>query len=153
MKNHFNRFLTTAMAFLILLSSVGFRFVEHQCMMRGKTAMMVVQKDSDSCKEKVESMCCAAKKQKSSDKAFFKKTDCCKETQKFEKLDVAPSAISKLLGKAGDFSAAILNFVPSYSFISSEWSINFSGQNLRPDTFSSRFHGRSMLFFIQSFLI
>ena len=154
MKNQFHRSLTILMAFLILLSSVGFRFVEHQCLMRGKSTMTVVQKDGDSCKKKVESAYCAAKKQKDSQATYFKKTDCCKETQKFEKLEVAPSAISKLLSKSLDISAdGILWFTQSFQFITSQWSNSTSDDHDRPTTFSSRLYGRSMHFFIQSFLI
>ena len=154
MKNKLNRSITVIMAFLVLLSSTGFAFVEHQCMMRGKSVQLVSEKKSDSCKAKVVSSCCAKSKQlKESKGTFLKKTDCCKESQKFEKLDVVSSAnqaIAKLLKVwAGDFVWA----ATSYSFIQAEWILPAS-EAVSPDiSFSSRLHGRSMLFFIQSFLI
>jgi hypothetical protein len=142
------------MAFLVLLSSTGFAFVEHQCLMRGKSVQLVSEKKSDSCKPKVVSSCCARSKQlKEAKGTFLKKTDCCKESQKFEKLDVVSSsnqAIAKLLKVwGGDFLWA----ATSYSFIRAEWILHSSEPTSRDISFSSRLHGRSMRSFIQSFLI
>ncbi|MEO6284439.1 MAG: hypothetical protein ABIN80_00790 [Dyadobacter sp.] len=154
MKSNLNRSITVIMAFLVLLSSTGFAFVEHQCMMRGKSVQLVSEKKTDSCEAKVVSSCCAKSKQlKDSKRTFLKKTDCCKESQKFEKLDVVSSAnqaITKLLKVwGGDF----LWTTTSYTFIRAEWTLP-SPEPASPDiSFSSRLHGRSMLSFIQSFLI
>ncbi|WAC10269.1 HYC_CC_PP family protein [Dyadobacter pollutisoli] len=154
MKSNLNRSITVIMAFLVLLSSTGFAFVEHQCMMRGKSVQLVSEKKPDSCEKKVVSSCCAKAKQlKESKGTFLKKTDCCKDSQKFEKIDVVSSAnqaIAKLLKVwAGDFVWA----ATSYSFIRAEWTLP-SSEPASPDiSFSSRLHGRSMLSFIQSFLI
>jgi hypothetical protein len=154
MKSNQNRSITVIMAFLVLLSSTGFAFVEHQCMMRGKSVQLVSEKKSDSCKTKIVSSCCAKSKQlKEAKGTYLKKTDCCKESQKFEKLDVVSSsnqAIAKLLKVwGGDY----LWVVTSYSFIRAEWTIPSSEPASPELSFSSRFHGRSMLSFIQSFLI
>jgi hypothetical protein len=45
MKSNQNRSITVIMAFLVLLSSTGFAFVEHQCMMRGKSVQLVSEKN------------------------------------------------------------------------------------------------------------
>lgn len=142
------------MAFLILLSSTGFRFIEHECMMRGKSVKFASENKNDEFKTKAVSSCCAKSKAlKESKGTYFKKTDCCKENQKFEKIDVS-SSISQMLAKSfkamadGNFWA-----VKSFTFLLAEWILPSPLHSLQTTSFSSLFHGRSMLSFIQSFLI
>ncbi|CAG4990526.1 hypothetical protein DYBT9275_00549 [Dyadobacter sp. CECT 9275] len=155
MKNQLHQSLTILMAFLILLSSTGFGFIEHQCMMRGKSMQLIAEKKPDSCEKKVVSTCCAAsKRQKEASGTFFKKTDCCKEQQKYEKVDVTSSAVTQLLAKVLKVLAG--GFVwtaPSFSFIEQYWEASLLSVRRNVISFTSLFHGRSMLFFIQSFLI
>jgi hypothetical protein len=145
MKNKLHRFLTLTMACLILLSSTGFAFVEHQCLVRGKSMQL-------SSKEKTGSCCARSKAAKNVKGTFLKKTDCCKESHKFEKLDVPAS--SQLFAKS--FKALAQGTVwasSSFIFLSAQWILPPLSP-LRPDiSFSSRFHGRSLLVQIQSFLI
>lgn len=154
MKNKLHQSLTIVMALLVLLSSTGFAFIEHQCMMRGKSVQVVSEKKSDSCETKVVSSCCAKSKAlKESTGVFFKKTDCCKENQKFEKLDVLSSLTQHLAKASKAISDDILWSVRSFSFIQAEWILPSSERSGVIISFSSLFHGRSMLFFVQSFLI
>lgn len=154
MKNSLHRSVTILMAFLVLLSSTGFAFTEHQCMMRGKSVQFVSDKKPESCKPKVVSSCCAKSKAlKEAKGTFLKKTDCCKENQKFEKLDVL-SGHTQLLAKwFKAFYDGIFWKVYSYAFLQSEWAFPDQQESVPHNSFSSRFHGRSMLCFIQSFLI
>ena len=154
MKNKLHQSLTIFMAMLVLLSSTGFAFIENECMMRGKSLQFLAEKKADSDTKKVVSSCCAKSKAlKESKGTFFKKTDCCKESQKFEKLDV-PSQASQFHAK---FVKALADGViwssTSFTFLQAEW--NYPVPALSSDTisFSSLFHGRSMLSFVQSFLI
>ena len=143
------------MATLVLLSSTGFGFMEHECMMRGKSVKFVSEKKTDSCKKKIVSSCCAKSKAlKESKGPFFKKTDCCKDSQKFEKVDALSSQSTVLIKVMKASAGDLLWSVQSFSFILSEWSSSDSNPvHKRTLSFSSLFHGRSMLSFIQSFLI
>ncbi|KAA6436665.1 hypothetical protein FEM33_21220 [Dyadobacter flavalbus] len=154
MKNNLHRSVTILMAFLVLLSSTGFAFTEHQCMMRGKSVQFVSDKKPESCKPKVVSSCCAKSKLlKEAKGTFFKKTDCCKDNQKFEKLDVL-SGNAQLLAKwLKSFQEGIFWKVNSYAFLQSEWIFPDHEEIAFHKSFSSLLHGRSMRCFIQSFLI
>lgn len=141
------------MAFLVLLSSTGFVLTERVCGMMGSKTVQVAGKSANSCKPKTMSSCCAKSAQlKMTKGTSFKKTACCIESQKLEKLTVASidsQVFSKLLKSAAD---GITWNVTRYLFIRAEWVL--PSASYAPDiSFSSRLHGRSMLSFIQSFLI
>lgn len=142
------------MAFLVLLSSTGFVLTERQCtMMNGESMQLVGKSGENSSKPKVVSSCCAKSAAlKMAKGTFFKKTACCKESQKLEKLDVA-SGNSQLLAKLlKSVATGVTWSVTRYQFIQAEWML--PAPSFSPDiSFSSRLHGRSMLAFIQSFLI
>ena len=154
MKNKLHQSLTVLMAFLILLSSMGFAVIEHQCMMRGKSVKFVSEKKTDSSVKQVVSSCCAKSKLvKESKGTYFKKTDCCKENQKFEKVNVA-SSLSQLFAHALKVMwGGVLWSTRSFVFLVSEWILPSSGHNSKVISFSSLFHGRTLRSFIQSFLI
>ena len=152
MKNKLHQSITLFMALLVLLSSTGFGFIEHQCLMRGKS-MQFVSKSKTA--EKTVSSCCAKSKAlKESKGTFFKKTDCCKESQKFEKVDAVSLQSSTLIKLIKVSSGDLLWSVQSFKFIISEWICPdpniFSN---KAKSFSSLLHGRSMLSFVQSLLI
>jgi hypothetical protein len=154
MKNKLHQSLTIFMAILVLLSSTGFAFIEHECMMRGKSVQFLVEKKADSENKKAVSSCCAKSKvQKESKGTFFKKTDCCKENQKFEKLDVPSQASSKHAKFIKILANGILWSATSFIFLQAEWSVPDSVHSSDIISFSSLLHGRSMLSFVQSFLI
>lgn len=154
MKNKLHRSITILMAFLVLLSSTGFVLTERQCaMMGGKSMLLVGKSKKSSCKPKVVSSCCAKRAaMKMAKGTSVKKTACCKESQKLEKLEVAASNAPLHSKVIKAVSAGITWSVTRFLFIRAEWTLPSS-----PDapglSFSSRLHGRSMLAFIQSFLI
>jgi hypothetical protein len=154
MKKKLHRSITFLMAVLVLVSSTGFGLIEHQCLMRGMSMKFVSEKKAESCKKKLASSCCAkSKSAKDSNKIFFKKTDCCKDQQKFEKVDVM-SSLSSVQAKALKVWAdGILWSVQSIVFLSQEWIYPPVTSSVATITFSSIFHGRTMLSFVQSFLI
>jgi hypothetical protein len=142
------------MAILVLLSSTGFGFIEHQCMMRGKSVQFVSEKKSKSCKPEVATSCCAkSKAAKEQSGTYLKKTDCCKDNQKFTKLEVASSQ-NVLFAKVAK-AMPLSPFLPANIFDLSftRWVHAHSHRLQDILSFSSRFHGRSMRSFIQSFLI
>ncbi|MCE6993002.1 hypothetical protein [Dyadobacter sp. CY323] len=154
MKSHFHRSITIFMAILVLLSSTGFAFIEHECMMRGKSLQFSQDKKSGSDTIKKASSCCAKSKQlKEAKGTFFKKTDCCKESPKFEKLEVVSSGAQPNPIFLKVFADLIPWSVKFYSFIRAEWVLPATWP-LSPDiSFSSVFYGKGMRCFIQSFLI
>jgi len=154
MKSNLHRSITVFMAFLVLMSSTGFAFIEHQCLVRGKSVQVVTDLKKDSSADKASSSCCAkSKKLKQASGTFFKKTECCKESQTFEKLQVTTSGVHELAKLLKSWSADQLFFAPSgfLSFIKQEIVANAPPS---PDiSFSSRLHGKSMRYAIQSLLI
>lgn len=154
MKNKLHQSITILMAFLVLLSSTGFVLTERQCVvMGGKSVQLVGKSTETSSKPKVASSCCAKRAAlKMTKGTFFEKAACCKESKKLEKLEVA-SVDSQLLAKLlKSVAAGVTWSVTRYQFIQAEWTL--PAPFLSPDiSFTSRLHGRSMLAFIQSFLI
>jgi len=143
------------MAFLVLLSSTGFGFIEHQCMMRGKSVQFVSESKVKSDGRKIASSCCEKSRAlKESKGTFFKKTDCCKDNQKFEKVDAVSVQGPALVKSMKVFAGDLLWSMQSFRFIISEWTNPgaYVSSN-KIISFSSLFHGRSMLSFVQSFLI
>lgn len=154
MKNKLHRSITVFMAVLVLLSSTGFGFIEHQCMMRGKSMQFVSKKESNSCEKKVTYSCCAKRKAvQDGGGVYFKKTDCCKDSQKFEKVDVASSQSSALFKILKAASADLRWTITSFQFLRSEWVLPAYKDYNKLLSFTSLFHGRSMCVFVQSFLI
>lgn len=154
MKNKLHRSITILMAFLVLLSSTGFVLTERQCAMMASKSMQLLGKSKENAsKPKAVSSCCAKSAAlKMAKGTFFKKNACCKESQKLEKLEVASvdsHVHAKLLKSV---ATGVTWAVTRYQFIQAEWTLpspSFSADI----SFSSRLHGRSMLAFIQSFLI
>lgn len=139
------------MAFVVLLSSTGFGLVEHSCMMSGKSVeLAALKKEStgcSSCVKKVEA------RADNSSHPVFKKKACCEEDHTFQKLDVVTSTSS---------AAKILKTSPQADAISREvtrYLSSFFPFLLSPSRTSSfppffpKFYGRTMLSFVQSFLI
>ncbi|MPR35880.1 HYC_CC_PP family protein [Salmonirosea aquatica] len=144
------RLFAIVMAFVVLLSSTGFGLVEHSCMMRGKSVELAALKKTatgcKACKPATES------KTRIASSLQFKKKACCEESHKYHNVKVVSSAsfTIKLLKPAADPAA-----IPFQNFL-------FEGSNLplivSPLTtsfhsFSSLHYGRSMLSFVQTFLI
>jgi hypothetical protein len=151
-QNKLYRVFAAVMAVVVLLSSTGFGVVEHSCMMSGKSVDMVAALTTPSlgCQACVKK---PAAEPRQAGQSFFKKKACCEESQTYQKIEIVSSltqASAKVL-KAKDLSADVAF---PLSFLFSQW---------QPDTvpvslpaffsFSSRYYGRSLLSFVQSFLI
>lgn len=147
MKGFLRKALTLFMAFVVLTASTGFGVVEHHCLMRGKSLhLAALQKEgAQGCQQD-------STKVPLSDKASFQKQNCCDDQQSYENVDVSSSVtqwVAKFLQIISDavigaltavFKSIVALFVPGAD------STFFS-------SFSSLFHGRSLLSFVQSFLI
>jgi hypothetical protein len=149
-KNKLYRMFAIVMALVVLLSSTGFGLVEHSCMMRGKSVELISLGEAQGCQMCVKKTAIAPQKLTTS---VFKKKACCEEDQKHQKIEVVSSlsqASAKVL-KAKDLPAGVAI------------QLSFLLAQLEPDatsasssaflSFSFRFYGRSLLSFVQSFLI
>ncbi len=80
------------MAVVVLLSSTGFGFVEHSCIVKGRSKSL----------HKKGELCCASKDTKrfplSSKDATLKKASCCTEEEKYENVEYS-SSVSQLVAK------------------------------------------------------
>ncbi|MCF2506953.1 hypothetical protein L0663_26415 [Dyadobacter sp. CY107] len=154
MKSNLHRSITVFMAFLVLMSSTGFAFIEHECLVRGKSVQVVTDLKKDSSEEKAGSSCCAkSKKLKEAKGTFFKKTDCCKESQTFEKLQVTTSSGHELAKLLKSWNADHLFFIPRGFLPLIEQEIGANAPPAPEISFSSRLHGKIMRYAIQSLLI
>jgi hypothetical protein len=135
------------MAFQVLLASTGFAMYEHWCLMRGSKTVSLVHKETCSIRHneilKTHSKECANSIQRSK---------CCAEKVSLQKIQT-PSSHGYSVDLVGQYGGAILTLLPVF-FSSTSWfspSVSFC----LPHYYSAAppLHGRSMLVFIQSFLI
>ncbi|WP_028668646.1 HYC_CC_PP family protein [Runella zeae] len=147
MKHTFRKYFTIFMALVLLTASTGFGVIEHHCMMRGKSLHLAAinQHPSDSCQH-------SSRKAAISAQAAIQKQDCCEEVRSYENVEVSSSLIqwiAKFLQVATD--AVIGALVAVFQALAE---LLFpSASSALSSSFSSIFHGRSLLVFVQSFLI
>lgn len=147
MKRALLRILSFMMACIVLITSTGFGFVEHSCLMRGKKMYLTVQKDS--CKG------CPSDKghSLSLDRPILKKTDCCKEHQHFKNVNYT-SSISHLIAK---FIKAMTDMVVGGTVLFAEWLMGIlfplEESVVAQSEIPPLLHGRDLLAFVQSFLL
>ncbi|GAB2791158.1 hypothetical protein GCM10027275_40130 [Rhabdobacter roseus] len=138
------------MTCVVLLTSTGVGLVEHHCMMRGKSTQFVTIGKGDSCKHCVSKSQVAAS---ASQQPTLQKAACCKDDQSYQKVDVV-SSFSQLLAKLlKAFAEAVFAAVKAVVLTLVGWLLPASGSSSVAVSFSSLLHGRSMLSFVQSFLI
>jgi hypothetical protein len=153
MKRKIFQLFNILMACIVLLSSTGFGLIEHTCLMRGKKVSMAMNHDArQSCRihgEKAVSL-----PNQSHQAPVIKRTDCCKEEQRYENVDFS-SSITQLVAK---FIKSLANttLVGAAAFVS--WLLD---NLITVDTTSALtviespplHYGRSLLSFVQSFLL
>ncbi|MBO0929555.1 HYC_CC_PP family protein [Fibrella aquatilis] len=84
MKQVVLRFLHVFMALVVLLSSMGFGLVDHTCQMRGKRTYLIQQR-SKACKV------CSSTHEKPLAGPVLKRSACCQEKARYEKIDTGSS--------------------------------------------------------------
>ncbi len=150
-KNLFYRYFTILMAALVLSSSIGVGLVESQCMMRGKSVELVFKEKKKGCK-----LCRTSGKEAAAparhEAPVFKKLHCCVEKQQLKAVDFQVPVAKQLEKPAKDLTDG---HFPGIDFIFLKHSLSDTG-NTAPAavvSFSSPYSGRSMIAFVQSFLI
>jgi hypothetical protein len=147
MKKTLRSYFIFLMAVVVLTANTGFGVIEHHCMMRGKSLhLAALQKEgAKGCQQD-------QTKHPISEKTSFQKQDCCDDQQSYENVEVASSImqwVAKFLQVISDaFIGAFIAVFQALSellFPHSDSSSIFS--------FTSLHHGRSLLSFVQSFLI
>lgn len=144
----FRRFLAFFMALVVLTASTGFGVVEHHCILRGKSLYLAAfdKKKCGSCVSIKESETPAGQ-------TIIKKRTCCEDQQRYENVEVTSSVtqwVAKLLKTTADW--AIETFVAVFKVVF-EFFLPASVGSSSVYSFTSFFHGRSLLSFVQSFLI
>lgn len=155
-KNLFYRYFTILMAALVLSSSIGVGLVESQCMMRGKSVELVFKEKKKGCK-----LCRTSGKRTSGKEAathaqqeapVFKKLHCCVEKQQLKAVDFQVPVAKKLEKPAKDLTDG---HFPGVDLVFLKHSLSDTGDTSPAAvvSFSSPYSGRSMIAFVQSFLI
>lgn len=150
-KNLFYRYFTMLMAVLVLSSSIGVGLVESQCMMRGKAVDLVFKEKKKGCK-----LCRTSKKEEvppaQQEAPVFKKLHCCLEKQQLKTVDFQVPVVKQLEKPAKDLADAG-HFRVDFNFLKRSLSDTRNTLPAAIFSFSSPYSGRSMLSFVQSFLI
>ncbi|GAA4456163.1 hypothetical protein GCM10023189_25000 [Nibrella saemangeumensis] len=150
MKKTLFKILNLLMACVVLFSSTGFGLVEHSCQLRGKKVFASLQNaEKKGCKA-----CVKAHQTADEHETVVKKTDCCKEEQRFANVDFS-SSFSQLIAK-------LLKSITEAAFMGVSVVVSWLVNLLFPDELSDSISlfspppalsGRELLAFVQSFLI
>lgn len=147
MKAAFTRFLHVLMAVVVLLSSMGFGLVDHTCLMRGKRTYLIHQ-HSKACKV------CPTDIAEQATGPVVKRTACCVEKARYEKVDIG-SSLNHELAKFVKVVSERLGAGFSVSFMALSgsciaWSTALFSATADPPAPP---FGRTLLVFVQSFLL
>ncbi|GAB3335504.1 hypothetical protein GCM10027299_44550 [Larkinella ripae] len=152
MKRALFTYINLLMACIVLLSSTGFSLIEHTCLMRGKKVTLALNRETQSTCP-VHSKKFSVSNQTSLG-PVVKRTDCCKEEQRYENVDFS-SSITQLVAKfiksvadvAGTGVAAVLGWLLNDLF-----PVTPESATIRADS-PPLLSGRSLLTFVQRFLL
>lgn len=148
MKHTFRKYFTIFMALVLLTASTGFGVIEHHCLMRGKSLHLAAinQHPSDSCQH-------SSRKAPISAQAAIQKQDCCDEVGSYENVEVSSSIIQWIAKFLQIVTDAVIGALVAVFQALAELLFPSSASSALSSSFSSIFHGRSLLVFVQSFLI
>lgn len=148
MKQTLQRYFTILMAFVVLMASTGFGVVEHRCIMRGKSLHLAAleKKGCHGCHQK-------HTKAPLSNQTSVQKKGCCDDQQRYAHLETSSSLaqyVAKFLNTIAD---AVIDTATAVVKSAVQFIKNALSPSASVTTFSSLFHGRSMLSWIHSLLI
>jgi len=151
LKNLFYRCFTLLMAVLVLSSSIGVGLVENECVMRGKTVNLAF-KEKKGCK-----LCRTSQKEKTppvgQHAPVYKKQHCCLEKQQLKAVNFQVTTVKQLAKPAKDLTNTGHFRIFEYNFLTQRPSDTKNALPAAILSFTSPYFGRSMLSFVQSFLI
>lgn len=150
MKKAFQKYFTVFMSLVVLSTSTGFGVVEHHCMMRGKQIhLLLLEKDNcHGCEHEHESANTPV-----SDQTTIQKKSCCNDQQHYQHLDTSSSPIhfvAKFLKVLAD--SFVVALIDAFKIVL-VWLADLDTSFTSTFSFSSLFHGRSMLSWVQVWLI
>ena len=153
MKRAFFKYFNLLMACIVLLSSTGFGLIEHTCLMRGKKVSMAMNRQAQqNCQIHGKSEVSITSQ--SSAGPIIKKADCCQEEQWYENVEFS-SSITQLVAKfIKSMTNLVLTGVATFigwllnELFSVDTSLLTTGIDSPPLPY-----GRSLLSFVQSFLL
>ncbi|GAB3898290.1 hypothetical protein GCM10028803_17500 [Larkinella knui] len=153
MKRPLFQLFNLLMACIVLLSSTGFGLIEHTCLMRGKKVSMAINRDAQqSCP--IHSKKASASSHTLTQTPVIKRTDCCKEQQRYENVDFSSSItqlVAKFIKSLADVAiggiAALVSWLLT-PLIAADTTSHLAGLESPP-----LHYGRSLLSFVQSFLL
>lgn len=142
MKQIIKRTFCLYLAFQVLFASTGFAMYEHWCLMKGTKTVSFVHEEK----------CQKASHDKSACEGSVKRGKCCSDKVSYYKIQT-PSADGNSVHFASQHIDLVSIFTPIY-VPSTAW-INQIVSFRLPHFYSAAppLHGRSMLIFVQSFLI
>ncbi len=140
------RLFNVFMVFVVLTTSTGFGLVEHTCHIRHKKKVSLVSFDKKSCPA------CVQKQHPVSSHQSLKKQSCCQEETRYEHVSYT-SSITKLAAK---FIKMVVEFTAHVTCYLFQLLVN-AFRSLISSAFDAQaaipLSGRSLLVFVQSFLI
>ena len=153
MKHTLFRYFNLLMACIVLLSSTGIGLIEHTCKMRGKKVSMAIPRETKpGCP--VHSKKTFSVSKSASIGPVVKRTDCCKEEQRYENVDFSSSItqlVAKFLKSIADTAEVGMVAVISWLF-SDLLPAETGAAAIRVDA-PPLPYGRDLLSFVQSFLL
>jgi len=135
------------MALVVLISSTGFGVVEHHCIVRGKVIHLAAfeQKDCHGCEHH-------ASLPPLSDKTTVQKKSCCDDQQRYEHIETASSFSQSALKIIKIDADVVVENKALFPFQILSATVSPTGKS-DVFTFSSFFHGRSLLSWVQVWVI
>lgn len=142
----FFRLFNVFMVFVVLTTSTGFGLVEHTCHIRHKKKVSLVSFEKKSCPA------CVRKQHPVSSHQNLKKKSCCQEETRYEHVSYT-SSITKLAAK---FIKMVVEFTAHFTYYLVQL-LASAFRSLLASTLGAHaaipLSGRSLLVFVQSFLI
>ncbi|RRB02728.1 hypothetical protein [Larkinella rosea] len=154
MKCTFFKYFNLLMACIVLLSSTGFGLIEHTCLMRGKKVSMVINQNDKKPACPVHSKKGFSVSHQVHSGPTVQRTDCCKEQQRYENVDFS-SSITQLVAKfiKSIADTALAGVATLITWLLHDLFPADSDSSVAVLDSPPLLYGRSLLSFVQSFLL
>ncbi|RYD94058.1 MAG: hypothetical protein EOP50_10115 [Sphingobacteriales bacterium] len=155
MKRTIFQLFNLLMTCIVLLSSTGFGLIEHTCLMRGKKVSLAMSQSANvnqSCP--IHRQKAVSPSEQSYQTPILQRTDCCQEEQRYENVDFSSSItqlVAKFIKSMADTVLAGVTALITWLFTSLV--IADTASTLAVFDAPPLHYGRSLLSFVQSFLL